>query len=233
MIETEMSRAAGDTAIAQYCRRLITGCPPPLSIGLYGTGILLSRAKSGGQDDDSGQMRLFAMSEQLVLLAEEGELQRLFGELPPLLPHRLAALEALNRMLLNAPGVGDLSWALAGPAAGATRWHARYAQLDTAARALPLLQDAGLPVREFMASRLDDFLTNGGGRYGDIFLALATSWFRIRMLCALWSEARGVLTEAHARQLMAQLAEWEGCCPPRAGENVTADYRLLCGLSLL
>ena len=173
------------------------------------------------------------MSKQLVLLAEQGELQRLFGELPPIMPYRLAALEALNRMLLNAPGAGDLSWALAGPAAGTARWHTRYAQLNAAARVLPLLQDAGLPVREFMASRLDDFLANGGGRYGDIFLALATSWFRIRMLCALWSEARGALTEPQARQLMAQLAEWEGCYPPRAGESVSADYTLLCGLSLL
>lgn len=231
--QEEKALAAGDSAIAQYCRRLIACRPLPLSIGLYGVGILLSRVKGGGQDDAGGQMRLFAMSEQLVLLAEEGELQRLFSELPPIWPHRLAALEALNRMLLNAPDTGDLSLVFAGPAPDATRWHARYAQLDAVARAQPLLKGATLPLRAFMASRLDDYLACGDRRFGDIFLALATSWFRLRMLCALWAEAHGELTEEQAGRLMAQLTGWEERCPPRAGESVTADDTLLCGLSLL
>nr|WP_241973923.1 hypothetical protein [Kluyvera intermedia] len=68
--------------------------------------------------------------------------------------------------------------------------------------------------------------------YGEAFLGLARQFFHIKMLCAIRHE-QGTLTQDDVALLMSALRGWQQQNPFIAEAGNTADYSLLCGLSLL
>ncbi|MGK8934484.1 hypothetical protein ACRS85_17335 [Pluralibacter gergoviae] len=207
----------GDASLREECLALIAMPEMPLSLALYATGILIGKVNYGAQSGDIGEMLLYAMSQQLRLLAEEGELQRLFDALPPVLANRQAALRSMTAIARH----------LGLPAAQ------EAALLEEAAGQLTADPALAPRFRAFITARLDGLFSRSDMRHADRFLMTATTWFRISMLSATWFKTRGTLAPGELDNLMAALGDWEAKHPANLPAAGRADDTLLYALSLL
>ena len=213
------ARAArrADAALREQCLALMALPDISVSLSLYAAGILIGQANERARSGASGDMLAYAMSQQLRLLAEEGELQPLFEALPAVVPHRQAALEAMSGL------VSDL-----GLPAGAD-----FSRLDDAGRQLAEDPRLAAEFRAFITTRFTALWSCGGAGHAGRFLRLATSWFRARMLCAARRAAYGELSIAEVKRLLTALNDWEAQHPASPAAAGRADETLLHALSLL
>lgn len=211
-----------------------------LEVSLYAIGVLLSKAQQYRDNGQNDPALLQSMGEQLAILAEQGVLEKQFGELPPIPQNSLTALKAMGQLHLNlnlpmAEKMGimlKLSELAIMPAA---RLEERMQELTFAGRQLTLFSDEPQILRNFLLYQLYHHVFPGidGENYGEAYLRLATTFFRLRTLCAMAMDDSGALPVDTAMVLISALSVWEQQHPLNAGEGTTSDYSLLCGLSLL
>lgn len=229
-----------DEMLNQQCINLAVHPAMPLEVSLYAIGVLLSKAQRYLDKGESDPMLLHAMGQQLAMLAEEGILQQQLDQLPPIPQNGLAALKAMGQLhlMLNLPmaekmGVMlKLSELAIMPAA---RLEERLDELTLAEQKVTLFMDQPQIMRNFLIYKLyhDVFPGVACGNYGEAYLQLVTTFFRIRMLSALGANSEGVLPTDTAMVLISALGRWELEHPLTAASGTTSDYSLLCGLSLL
>ncbi|MGC6096674.1 hypothetical protein [Citrobacter portucalensis] len=220
----------------QQCINLAVHPAMPLEVSLYAIGVLLSKAQQHHDKGDTDPMLLQSMGEQLAMLAEQGVLERLFEELPPIPHNTLAALKTMGQMhlTLNLPMVEKMGVMLKLSELAilpATRLEERLKELTLAEQSAAQQQI----MRYFLIYKLYHNVFPGVAceNYGEAFLALATTFFRIRMLCALGVDNEGILSTDTKLVLISALSRWEIQHPVSAEQDTTPDYSLLCGLSLL
>lgn len=229
-----------DEMLNQQCINLAVHPSMPLEVSLYAIGVLLSKAQHYLDKGESDPMLLLAMGEQLAMLASEGILEQQFGELPPIPQNSLAALKEMGqlRLALNLPMAEKMGVMLKLSELAimpASRLKERLKELELADRQVLLFMEQPQIMRNFLIYKLyhDVFPGVACANYGEAYLQLVTTFFRIRMLCALGANGEGVLPTETALVLISALSAWELQHPVTAEQNTTSDYSLLCGLSLL
>lgn len=226
-------------ALNQQCVNLAIHPALTLEASLYGIGVLLSKAQQYLDNGDSDPAQLVSMGEQLATLAEQGVLTQQFAMLPPIAVNRTAALNAMGTMRLNLdlPMVEKMGMALKlselsimQPA----RLAERLQTLEAEWANIALLNEYPYILRNMLIYTLynDVFPGVNCTNCGEALLGLARQFFHIKMLCAMRSE-QGALTQDDVALLISALRGWQQENPFVADEGNTADYSLLCGLSLL
>ncbi|MBB1198992.1 hypothetical protein EGM70_01555 [Enterobacteriaceae bacterium 89] len=224
----------------QQCINLAVHPAMSLEVCLYAIGVLISKAQQYRDNGESDPAMLASMAEQLMLLAEQGVLERQFGELPAIPQNRLSALKMMGSLRLNlnlpmAEKMGvmlKLSELSIMPPA---RLEERLAGLDFTKRQITLFSEQPHILRNLLIYKLyhDVFPGVECANYGEAYLALATTFFRLRTLCAIAAGERGELSNEQVVTFISALSAWEQQHPLTTDDAHTADYSLLCGLSLL
>lgn len=224
----------------QQCINLAVHPALSLHVSLYAIGVLLSKAQRYWENGEHDPMLLHVMGEQLALLAEEGILDEQFAELPPIMPNRTAALRAMGsiRLNLNLPMAEKMSIVLRlSELAIMTpeRLEERLIELENSWGQLTLFNEQPHILRNFLIYQLYHHVFPGicCDNHGEAFFRLATEVFRIRMFCAMAAGDAGELSAEQAVMFISALADWEQQNTLFSLEDQTADYSLLCGLSLL
>jgi lysine-N-methylase len=247
VLNASQSEAQGEQLLSpwkemlnQQCINLAVHPAMPLDVSLYAIGVLLSKAMHYKAIGESDPALLALMGDQLSQLAEHGVLEQQFAALPPIMPNRLKALKEMGQMRLNlnlpmAEKMGVMlklsELSIMQPA----RLEERLTMLEQSWLQLSLFSEQPQILRNFLIYKLyhDVFPGIHCADYGAAFLALSTAFFRLRMLCALGETDRGELNQERALALISACSGWEQLHPLCTDENDTADYNLLCGLSLL
>lgn len=224
----------------QQCINLAVHPAMRLEVSLYAIGVLLSKAQQHADKGETDPALLQSMGEQLATLAEQGVLAQQFSELPPIQPNCLKALKDMGQMRLNLnlPMVEKMGVMLKLSELAimpASRLEERLKELMLAEQQMTLFMEQPQIMRNYLIYKLyhDMFPGVACGNYGEAYLALATAFFRIRMLCAVGVNNEGVLSTETALVLISALSAWEMQHPVTAEPDTTSDYSLLCGLSLL
>ncbi|AJZ88521.1 hypothetical protein VW41_05450 [Klebsiella michiganensis] len=215
---------------------------PALSLeeSLYALGVLLSKAQQDLADDNCDPARLVSMGEQLAHLAEHGVLAQQLAMLPPIEENALAALKAMGamRLDLNLPIAEKMSVMLKLSELGvmpASRLSERLLELQAGLQRCEWLTTQPHILRNVLIYRLyhDVFPGPGCENYGAAMFSLAQDFFQLKMLFAIGSEAEESLTEKTMIALFSAWYRWRQANPTVTHKENSADYSLLCGLSLL
>lgn len=224
----------------QQCINLAVHPALSLHVSLYAIGVLLSKAQRYWENGEHDPMLLHVMGEQLALLAEEGILDEQFAELPPIMPNRTAALRAMGsiRLNLNLPMAEKMSIVLRlSELAIMTpeRLEERLIELENSWGQLTLFNEQPHILRNFLIYQLYHHIFPGisGQNYGQAFLELATTLFRIRILCAMALDNSAELNPEQIVIFISALTQWELQATEDIDKGPTADYSLLGGLSLI
>lgn len=237
--QSESLFTAWSETLNQQCINLAVHPALTLEVSLYAIGVLLSKAQQYRDHDTRDPALLAQMGEQLAALAEQGVLAQQFALLPPIAGNRVAALKEMGsmRLNLNLPMVEKMGMALKlselsimQPARLAERQQA----LASAWSAITLFDEQAHILRNVLIYQLynDVFPGVECANYGEALLGLARQFFHLKMLCALRHEQSG-LTQDDVAMLISALRDWQQQNPFTADAKNTADYSLLCGLSLL
>lgn len=247
VLHTTQAEAQGDAVLGEWSKTLNQQCinlaiHPALLLEtrLYAIGVLLSKAQQHHDNGEFDPALLVSMGEQLSSLAEQGILAQQFAMLPEIAENRLAALKELGamRLNLNVPMAEKMAMslqlselAIMSPSRLADRhqelmqrWH------DIALfNAQPFMLNNALiyPLYHDIFPGIDSH------NYGEAFLGLARQFFQLKMICAIRQSDRHDLTADDVVMLVSALKEWQQQNPFPAQTENTADYSLLCGLSLL
>lgn len=235
----EEALSAWSEALNQQCINLAVHPALTLEVSLYAIGILLSKAQQYLDNGESDPALLAAMGEQLATLAEQGVLAQQFAMLPPIAENRAAELKEMGamRLNLNLPMVEKMGvslklseLAIMQPA----RLAERQQVLDAAWPTIALFNDQPHTLRNILIYQLysDIFPGVGCTNYGEALLGLARQFFHIKMLCAIRAEQKE-LTQDDVAMLVSALRGWQQKNPSVGESGSTADFSLLCGLSLL
>lgn len=237
--------ATGDCAASQWNETLNQQCinmavQPALTLetSLYAIGVLLSKAQRYLDEKEHDPQKLVEMGEQLSQLAEGGVLQQQFSLLPPIEANRAQALGLMGgmRLNLNLPPMQKMMFmlklselAVMEPA----RLTERLRELE--AKPVPLLAEQPHILRNMLLYRLyEEFYPGPALRnYGEALMSLTRQFFQLKMLFAMWQEVNDPVTEADIVALYSAWYGWQQQNPAPADPVNTADYVLLCGLSLI
>lgn len=237
--QSEESLPAWSEALNQQCINLAVHPALTLELSLYAIGILLSKAQQHLDNGESDPALLVDMGAQLATLAEQGVLAQQFAMLPPITENRAAELKEMGamRLNLNLPMAEKMGMslklselAIMQPA----RLAERQQVLDSAWPAITLFDEQPHTLRNILIYQLysDIFPGIGCTNYGEALLGLARQFFHIKMLCAIRAEQKE-LTQDDVALLVSALRGWQQKNPSVGEPGNTADYSLLCGLSLL
>lgn len=235
----EEALSAWSEALNQQCINLAVHPALTLEVSLYAIGILLSKAQQHLDNGESDPALLAEMGAQLATLAEQGVLTQQFAMLPPIAENRAAELKAMGamRLNLNLPMVEKMGMslklselAIMQPARLAERQQA----LGTAWPTIALFDEQPHTLRNILIYQLysDIFPGVGCTNYGEALLGLARQFFHIKMLCAIRAEQKE-LTQDDVAMLVSALRGWQQRHQSVGEQESTADFSLLCGLSLL
>lgn len=222
----------------QQCINLAVHPALTLQSSLYAIGVLLSKAQRDVDEKACEAQHLVAMGEQLSQLADGGILNEQFSLLPPIEVNRVHALGEMGtmRLNLNLPPMQKMMFmlklselAVMQPA----RLQDRLRELE--AKSVPLLEEHPHILRNLLIYRLysEGFPGTAFAHYGDALKSLTGQVFQLRMLCAIWLEDNGQMSEEDFIILFSALYGWVGPQRAESNEATTADYTLLCGLSLI
>lgn len=235
----EEALSAWSEALNQQCINLAVHPALTLEVSLYAIGILLSKAQQYLDNGESDPALLAEMGEQLATLAEQGVLVQQFAMLPCIAENRAAELKEMGamRLNLNLPMVEKMGvslklseLAIMQPARLAERQQA----LDATWPTIALFNEQPHTLRNILIYQLysDIFPGVGCTNYGEALLGLARQFFHIKMLCAIRAEQKE-LTQDDVAMLVSALRGWQQKNPSVGESGSTADFSLLCGLSLL
>ncbi len=237
--QSEELLSAWSEALNQQCINLAVHPALTLEESLYAIGILLSKAQQHLDNGESDPALLVDMGAQLATLAEQGVLAQQFAMLPPIIENRAAELKEMGamRLNLNLPMVEKMGMslklselAIMQPARLAERQQA----LDSAWPTIALFDEQPHTLRNILIYQLysDIFPGVGCTNYGEALLGLARQFFHIKMLCVIRAEQKE-LTQDDVALLVSALRGWQQKNPSVGEPGNTADFSLLCGLSLL
>lgn len=237
--QSEEMFSAWSEMLNQQCINLAVHPALTLDVSLYAIGVLLSKAQQYLDSGECDPALLSAMGEQLAALAEQGVLTQQFAMLPPIPENRISALKEMGamRLNLNLPMVEKMGMALKLSELSimqASRLTERQQQLEASWQGIALFEEEPYALRNILIYQLysDVFPGVNCTNYGEAFLGLASQFFQIKMLCAIRSE-QGVLTQDDMALLVSALRGWQQQNAFTSETGHTADYSLLCGLSLL
>jgi len=207
---------------------------------LYAMGVLLSKAQQYRDNGESDPALLVSMGEQLGSLAEQGVLAQQLTMLPEIIDNPLAALKEMGaiRLNLNLPMAEKMAMslklselAIMSPSRLLEHLHALKARWQ----AIALFHEQPSILNNALIYPLYHTIFPGVDcdNYGEAFLNLARQFFQLKMLCALYCSDTAQLSAEEAAMLISALAGWQQKNPSPANVGNTADYSLLCGLSLL
>lgn len=229
-----------DEMLNQQCINLAVHPSLSLEVSLYAIGVLLSKAQQYLNDDNCDPTLLMSMGEQLAQLAENGVLEEQLALLPAIEENGLAALKAMGamRLNLNLPMAEKMSVMLKLSELGIMpdgRLSERLHELQ--ARLQESVLFAGHPhiLRNVLIYRLyhDVFPGIRCENYGAAFLSLAQDFFQLKMLSVMAMGEANNLAEDRLIVLFSAWYSWRQANPTIVDEAHSADYSLLCGLSLL
>lgn len=231
---------AWDEMLNQQCINLAVHPALSLEVSLYAIGVLLSKAQQYLDDDKRDPALLMSMGEQLAQLAEHSVLAEQLAMLPPIKENGLAALKAMGamRLNLNLPMAEKMSVMLKLSELGimpAGRLSERLQELQTCLQGSVLFAEQPHILRNVLIYRLyhDVFPGVGCENYGAAMLSLAQDFFQLKMLTAIALGEEQTLTEDKLIALFSAWFSWRQANPSIVNEEHSADYSLLCGLSLL
>jgi len=222
----------------QQCINMAVHSALTLQSSLYAIGVLLSKAQRYVDENQCDPQQLVTMGEQLSQLAESGILNEQFAMLPAIEVNRVDALGEMGamRLNLNLPPMQKMMFmlklselAVMEPA----RLQDRLRELD--AKPVPLLEAQPHILRNMLIYRLYGEFYPGTAfdHYGEALMSLTRQFFQVKMLCAMWLEDNAELTEDDFISLVSAWYGWQQQAMPRNERVNTADYTLLCGLSLI
>ncbi|HAT1571500.1 TPA: hypothetical protein ACGEYS_001835 [Kluyvera cryocrescens] len=223
----------------QQCINLAVHPSLPLEVSLYAIGILLSKAQQHWDNGETDPALLISMTEQLAALAEQGVMEQQFAMLPPIVENRIAVLKEMGamRLNLNLPMVEKMGLALKLSELSimqAPRLAERLQTLESVWSGIALFNEQPHTLRNILIYQLysDIFPGVNCTNYGEALLGLARQFFQIKMLCAIRAE-QGELTQDDVAMLVSALRGWQQKNLLTSDAGNTADFSLLCGLSLL
>lgn len=227
-----------DEALNQQCINMAVYPGLTLESRLYAIGVLLSKAQRYRDENQCDPQDLIAMGEQLAQLAEAGILNEQLSLLPPIEVNRVEALGEMGamRLNLNVPGMQKMmlmfklsELAVLQPA----RLQERLRQLD--AKQIPLFSEQPFIMRNVLLYRLygDYFPCRNVSNYGVALKSLTRQFFQLKMLCAMWLEDNAQLTADEFTVLFSAWYAWHAQDASEDENDVSADFVLLCGLSLI
>ncbi|MEH0888051.1 hypothetical protein [Enterobacter sp. UNJFSC 003] len=227
-----------EETLNQQCINMAVQPALTLESSLYAIGVLLSKAQRYVDEKQCDPQQLVTMGEQLSQLAEGGILNDQLAMLPPIEVNRIEALGEMGamRLNLNLPPMQKMMMmlklselAVMEPA----RLQDRLRELD--ATPVTLLEEKSYILRNLLIYKLygEFFPGPDATNYGESLMSLTRQFFQIKMLCAMWMEDNDQMTEDEFIALFSAWYAWQK--QAMQGEDVvnTADYTLLCGLSLI
>ncbi|HEY4436190.1 MAG TPA: hypothetical protein VGN40_08500 [Lelliottia sp.] len=236
--DSDLGLSAWDETLNQQCINLAVHPALTLESSLYATGVLLSKAQRYLDNDQCDPQLLLEMGEQLADLAERGILDEQLQLLPPIEVNRVEALEQMGamRLTLNLPAMQKMSMmlklselAVMQPA----RLQDRLLELETVTARNTLLTDQPHILRNALIYKLYGECLPGpnADNYGDVLMSLTRMMFQLKMLCAMWLEDNAQLTHDDVVALFSAWFSWQSGNVWKGANS--ADYTLLCGLSLI
>lgn len=221
----------------QQCINMAVHPALTLKSSLYAIGVLLSKAQRYLDEKQVEPQLLVTMGEQLSELAEGGILNEQLAILPSIEVNRVEALGEMGamRLNLNLPPMQKMMFmlklselAVMEPA----RLQDRLRELE--AKAVPLLEEQPHILRNMLIYRLygEFFPGLAVTNYGEALMSLTRQFFQLRMLFTMWLEDNAELTE---EALIGLFSAWFGWQQQSVTvkKACSADYTLLCGLSLI
>ena len=236
--QSEQGLSAWDETLNQQCINLAVHPALTLESSLYAIGVLLSKAQRYLDSDQCEPHQLLEMGEQLSALAERGILDEQLRLLPPIEVNRVEALEQMGamRLTLNLPVMQKMSMmlklselAVMQPA----RLQDRLRELEAGAARNALLNEQPHILRNALIYKLYGECLPGpdADNYGDVLMSLTRMMFQLKMLCAMWLEDNAQLTHNDVVALFSAWFNWQSGNVWKGANS--ADYTLLCGLSLI
>lgn len=223
----------------QQCVNLAIHPALALEVSLYSIGVLLSKAQQYRDNGECDPALLVNMGEQLAALAEQEVLTQQFAMLPPIIENRVATLKEMGtlRLNLNLPMVEKMGMALKLSELSImqpSRLAERLQTLEAVWADISLFNEQPHILRNALIYPLynDVFPGVNCSNYGEALLGLARQFFHLKMLCAMRAE-QGAFGQDDAALLIGALRGWQQENPFTTDAANTADYSLLCGLSLL
>lgn len=227
-------------ALNQQCINLAVNPSLSLEGSLYAIGVLLSKAQHYADAGTAEPQLLVSMGDQLAILAQQGVLEEQLGQLPAIEANRLAALKEMGamRLNLNLPMAEKMAMMLKLSELSIMqpgRLAERLQELESTLQNATFFAEHPHILRNVLIHRLygDVFPGLECDNFGEALLGLTRQFFQLKMLAAIWLGDRQTLSEEQLVTLFSAWFQWrETACEQRDGEQ-TADYSLLCGLSLL
>ena len=227
-----------DETLNQLCINLAVHPALALESSLYAIGVLLSKAQRYRDNDQCDPQELLTMGEQLSALADGGILDEQMRVLPPIEVNRVEALEQMGamRLTLNLPAMQKMSMmlklselAVMQPA----RLQDRLRELEAGIARNTLLTEQPHILRNALIYKLYGECLPGpdADNYGDVLMSLTRMMFQLKMLCAMWREDNAQLTHDDVVALFSAWFNWQRGNVWKGANS--ADYTLLCGLSLI
>ncbi|HFK5799470.1 TPA: hypothetical protein ACG0L7_003351 [Enterobacter hormaechei subsp. oharae] len=221
----------------QQCINLAVHPALTLESSLYAIGVLLSKAQCYMDENQRDPQLLNIMGEQLSQLAEGGILNEQLAQLPAIEVNRVEALGEMGamRLNLNLPAMQKMMMmlklselAVLEPA----RLQDRLRELE--AKPISLWIEQPYILRNALIYHLYGEFFPGveATNYGEALMSLTRQFYQLKMLCAMWMEDNEELTEADFIGLFSAWFAWQRQSVAAETTN-TADYTLLCGLSLI
>jgi len=224
----------------QQCINLAVNPALTLESSLYAMGVLLSKAQQYTDQGTEDPTLLVSMGEQLALLAEYGVLNEQFSQLPTIEENRLAALKDMGmmRLNLNLSMVDKMSMMLKLSELSIMqpgRLSERLFELQQKLINCTMLTEQPHILRNVLIYRLyhDVFPGIGCQNFGAAFLSLTRQFFQLKMLSAIWVADHETFTDEQLVILFSAWFQWVENNPAEENESHTADFSLLCGLSLI
>ncbi|WP_336818562.1 hypothetical protein [Cedecea sp. MMO-103] len=239
-VQGAVELTAWDEMLNQQCINLAVHPTLSLEASLYALGVLLSKAQQYLDDDNCDPALLMSMGEQLAQLARHGVLEQQLALLPPIEDPCLTALKAMGamRLALTLPIAEKMSVMLKLSELSvmpASRLSERLVELRASLQRCEWLTAQPHILRNILIFRLyhDVFPGVGCKNYGAAMFTLAEEFFQLKMLIAMAMGEEASLSEDKLMTLFSAWERWRKANPPITREGFSADYSLLCGLSLL
>lgn len=227
-----------DETLNQQCINMAVNPALTLESSLYAIGVLLSKAQRYIEENQRKPKQLVEMGEQLSKLAEAGILNEQLAQLPAIELNRVEALGEMGamRLNLNLPAMQKMMLMLKLSELAVMEWariEERLQELDK--KRIPLLAEQPHIARNILIYRLysEFFPHPDADNYGVALSSLTRQFFQLKMLCAMWLEDNAELTPDDFIALFSAWYSWQQQQPRPTGSANTADYTLLCGLSLI
>jgi lysine-N-methylase len=224
----------------QQCINLAVNPTLNLESSLYAIGILLSKAQQYVDQGNEDPGLLVSMGEQLATLAEHGVLGEQLSQLPIIEANRLAALKEMGtmRLNLNLPMADKMSMMLKLSELSIlqqSRLSERLHELQQTVEDCTVFSEQSHILRNLLIYCLYQNVFPGIGcqNFGTVFQNLARQFFQLKMLSSIWIADHRTLTDEQLVILFSAWFQWAQNNPAVENESNTADFSLLCGLSLL